>query len=914
VFTTLWLSLAVAVHPAGKFLQAHPDAQRIASADGTQLVHASGFTAETGARTPQDSARAFLATHGAAFGVRERQTVELIGAHRAGEVGPVRFSRKIDGLPIFGGDLTVGVDASNRVFLVNASGVAPLISGRHAIGESAAGRAALATFPGGVRGAGPARVEAGWHSFGAATRAVYRVDFVARDPAGDWRILVDGESGAPLFRIDLRAYATAPGSAFEISPVETAASLCPVSGGGTRTLCATPVSVTFPNLATGADLTGTQTTVYNCNGTNDPTSATGIPGACSSVSALSGAFAFTVDTTYTSTSDNFAAAMAYYHLDKHVSFFKKLDSTIPAPSGSSSGSSKALRGSLPALVNTYDANLPFENAFFSPGLDAMVFGQGSHADYAYDATVMYHELTHGVVWAWGGFNPVFDLSGTNWESFSVNEGTADSMAASETGRSLVGSFLGAVNPTSLFGGRDLADANAARSCQGDGTLVTRFGVPGVNGVDGEEHDDGEIWNGFFWEVFDGLRAAGIKGCGGACDAGGQIQYKALQLAAGTAPTFNSYWQTFKSAAASLFPSNPDVPTYIECVGRRRKLDHCDRTFPLFAGESKVQVVRARFSSFQLAVPTTGNATVDVCSGGGSSTTIYGRVGQPVQVTGFDANGNAVVVADGQLNFTNACSGAPFPIDLNGGGTWYLLLDLGPSGPGEAYRFVVGQTNVTSRPAPAAPTTCALSAALSILPDAPSLPPRGQVIFSASGGSGGGYVWSFATNASGGTIAASTGVYSAGPAGNVADVVKVTDSAGRSATKSVAVTAGVSIAPASTSAARNGVVNFTATGGSGTGYAWTFTTNASGGAINLESGMYVAGQTGGVTDVVKVTDSLGNVAGANISVSGTSQAGGGTGGGCSTTGINDAPTLALALALLLLGCRRRRRRGSVGESA
>ena len=304
--------------------------------------------------------------------------------------------------------------------------------------------------------------------------------------------------------------------------------------------------------------------------------------------------------------------MAYFHLDKHVSFFKKLDAAAPP------GPGRALRGSLPALVNVLDNGAGFENAFFSPLLDAMVFGQGAHADYAYDATVMYHEFTHGVVQVWGGFNPEFDAAGTNWEAPAVNEGTADAMAVSETGHSGVGGFLSAVNPANLFGGRDLADPNASRSCQGDGTVVTRLGAQSVNGLDGEEHDDGEIWNGFFWEVFDGLRSAGIKGCGGTCEAGAAIQYKALQLAAGTAPTFGSYWQTFKSAATTLFPANPAVASYVECVAKRRKLDKCDRTLPLFAGESKVQFVSVRFSSFQVAIPTTGNATLNVCSGGGAA--------------------------------------------------------------------------------------------------------------------------------------------------------------------------------------------------------------------------------------------------------------------------------------------------------
>lgn len=916
MLAALLFSLAVSANPLDKLVQLHPGSARIRSGDGQRLVHLSGFAARTGARTPDAAARSFLAAHGPAFGVTGRHALVLRSAPAPGATGPVRFGRTIDGLPLFGGDLVLGVDASNRVFLVNAGDVAPSIAGRHAIGESAAARAALVDFPGGVRGAGPVTVAAGWHPLGAAVRAVYQVDFVASDPAGDWRTVVDAETGAALFRIDLRSFATAPGSAFEVSPAETAASLCPPSGGGTPTLCAAPASVTFPNLTTAADLHGSQTTVFNCNGANDPTSPAGVPGTCANVSAVNGAFNFPVDATFQATSDDFAAAMAYFHLDRHVSFFKRLDPAIPPVSAGNGGSSQALRGSLPALVNNFDANAPFENAFFSPGLDAMVFGQGSQADYAYDATIMYHELTHGVVWAWGGFNPSFDSLGTNWEAFALNEGTADSMAVAETGRSRVGGFLAAVNQPPLFGGRDLLDANASRTCQGDGTVVTRFGAPGINGLDGEEHDDGEIWNGFFWEVFDGLRTAGIKGCGGACEAGSAIQYGALRLAAGTSPTFDSYWQTFKAAASTLFPANPAVASYVDCVARRRKLDRCDRTVPVLAGESKVMSIRVRFSPFQVTVPTSGDATVTVCSAQGSSATLYGRVGQPVQITEIDGTGTATVVSDGSLSLTKACSAGPQTVTLTGGGTWFLLVDLGPSGQRELFRIDAGQTNVAARTAPTAPPTCSLAAPvpLSIQPAAPSVPPRGQTTFTASGGAGAGFTWSLATNASGGTINPSSGAYTAGSVGNVTDVVKVTDSLGASTTQNVSVTAGVSISPASASAAPGGSVSFAASGGSGAGFAWSMASNPSGATINSSSGAYTAGSTGSVTDVVRATDSLGNVATASVSVSPASQGaggGGGTtgggGGGCSATGTADAPALALALAALLRSRTRRRPR-------
>jgi hypothetical protein len=157
------------------------------------------------------------------------------------------------------------------------------------------------------------------------------------------------------------------------------------------------------------------------------------------------------------------------------------------------------------------------------------------------------------------------------------------------------------------------------------------------------------------------------------------------------------------------------------------------------------------------------------------------------------------------------------------------------------------------------------AALAISPVTASTPPRGSVAFSASGGSGSGRTWSLSVNASGGAIGASTGAYAAGPTGGVTDVVRVVDSLGNQATRAVSVTAGVSISPVAAVTAPRGTVQLAAAGGSGTGYSWTLAVNASGASIGAASGTYTAGTTGGVTDVVRVVDSLGNEATRSISV-------------------------------------------------
>jgi hypothetical protein len=256
-----------------------------------------------------------------------------------------------------------------------------------------------------------------------------------------------------------------------------------------------------------------------------------------------------------------------------------------------------------------------------------------------------------------------------------------------------------------------------------------------------------------------------------------------------------------------------------------------------------------------------------------------------------------------VSLVTKCSAGTDTITLTGTATtWYFLIDLG-SFQGAGFRFDAGVSNVVARPAATAPATCAAPALVphSVHADTPLLPPRAHVILTASGGTGAGRTWSLTTNGSGATIDTASGAYTAGSTGSASDIVKVTDSGGNSATQTLAITAAVSISPASASAAPGGSLSFSATGGSGSGYAWALVTNASGGTINAASGAYAAGQTGSVTDVVKVMDSLGNVATANVSVTTPPK-----GSGCSSAGLTNPPLLALALAVLL---RSRRRSGA-----
>jgi MYXO-CTERM domain-containing protein len=162
-------------------------------------------------------------------------------------------------------------------------------------------------------------------------------------------------------------------------------------------------------------------------------------------------------------------------------------------------------------------------------------------------------------------------------------------------------------------------------------------------------------------------------------------------------------------------------------------------------------------------------------------------------------------------------------------------------------------------------TISVGPSVSIAPALPSAAPKETIAFTASGGSGTGYVWSLPGNLSGGTINATTGAYTAGATGNVADTVALADSLGNTTSVNVSVGGGIAANPSSASVAPKEAIAFVVIGGSGSGYQWAFGANNSGGTLDAKSGAYVAGTKGSVKDTVTVTDSLGSSASVVVDV-------------------------------------------------
>ncbi|MBK7858671.1 MAG: hypothetical protein IPJ65_08625 [Archangiaceae bacterium] len=254
----------------------------------------------------------------------------------------------------------------------------------------------------------------------------------------------------------------------------------------------------------------------------------------------------------------------------------------------------------------------------------------------------------------------------------------------------------------------------------------------------------------------------------------------------------------------------------------------------------------------------------------------------------------------------------------GGNDWRLISNgSGATLDMQTGRYVAGSrggttdtVQVTDVLGNVATTVVTVKDALRLSPNTLSLSPRGTQTFTAMGGSGMGYAFSLAAGSgSGGSIDAQSGAYAAGPVGNTVDLVQVRDSVSAVATVMVMVGDGLTISPRSAEVAAGGTQTFNVTGGSGQGYAWALSTNASGGSIVPASGAYAAGATGNVTDDVQVTDSLGNTAVAHVTVVG----GGGSvvparerpaANGWSCGCQSGAPGFGL-LGLALLALRRRR---------
>ncbi|NLI79483.1 MAG: hypothetical protein GX442_23935 [Candidatus Riflebacteria bacterium] len=420
------------------------------SIDGASVSSLDGTLSEPLAGDPVEAGRQFLLAHRALFHLPDwpgTDWLPLLRHDRAAGALHLAFGLAIGGLPVEGARIDLHLGSDRQLQMVTGS--FPAVTGAPKAAAftaaQAIGRAAAAVGVGRWRAAPRAGQVGRPGPDGIAT--VWRVDLPAADPLGDFRVEVDGVTGAVLGCQDRIAYRAAPGGDRETGQGSVFAN---------HPLTGRPVLAPLPRLATHT-LVGEFVRIRNDNG---PTAV-----------SLEDRYVFDPSDTH------FDEVNAYHHLDRVHAFFAGLGDSTVCPVAR-------------AWVH-YGTNV--DNAFYSPFEDRIRFGDGSRFndfaqeeagirfgdgsrfnDFAQEEAVIYHEYAHAVL------HRIVALEYAG-EAGAINEGQADYFAASLSGEPRIGEWVAAKAGLPFLR-----------------TLDNTLHYP--EDCTNEVHDDGRIWGGALWDL------------------------------------------------------------------------------------------------------------------------------------------------------------------------------------------------------------------------------------------------------------------------------------------------------------------------------------------------------------------------------------------------------------------------------
>ncbi len=122
--------------------------------------------------------------------------------------------------------------------------------------------------------------------------------------------------------------------------------------------------------------------------------------------------------------------------------------------------------------------------------DSVILGQGTYTDIAYDATVVYHEVSHGINETYVKIHEtLLDTYGSIRYPFAINEALSDYFSLITSKTSVYGAFLDdwlTQEGRESRGGSFFRDPSNTRICP--------------DNIVGEEHADGKIILGSLWEI------------------------------------------------------------------------------------------------------------------------------------------------------------------------------------------------------------------------------------------------------------------------------------------------------------------------------------------------------------------------------------------------------------------------------
>ena len=221
------------------------------------------------------------------------------------------------------------------------------------------------------------------------------------------------------------------------------------------------------------------------------------------------------------TDDVYPEIALYYHITKIYDYLAGLGlkeyTELPNHAGS-----KPIVGIANFQMMSYSGRnislQPMDNAFFSkydPAFaemfygdfeynksDALVFGQGTKADFSYDGDVVYHEFGHGVV------DGIADFEYEGWpdeygftnEIMGMNEGMADVFSFIITGDPCLAEYVA----------KGTGQMAGAVSLDGQLCLRTTTNPNKVNeDFNGESHNDGLPLVGAHWEIYEKMLENGF---------------------------------------------------------------------------------------------------------------------------------------------------------------------------------------------------------------------------------------------------------------------------------------------------------------------------------------------------------------------------------------------------------------------
>jgi hypothetical protein len=431
----------------------------------------------------QDPVRTFLTDHADELQLPgDERGLELVQTAQLPTGRVLRYQQRVQGLPVFGTEVVVTLDNDRRVTQVDLNREPrPEVRSRVSDGGGDGGsdltadqarEAALASIPDGVtlRGdiPGPNQV---MYPHRDGLRRAWIVLVPTRQPAHDWQVVVDAETGEVLERRDVLARQDGSGLVFDPSPVVSAGDTtlrdpdattasCGFAGPSRATIDAQRVSRPL------RDITRDAAGVYRLEGPFVRMHNFGSPTSAFPAETDPNAF------TYSSGDERFECVTLYHHIDTYQRYLQSIGITTAHNSRID--------------VDPHEGTGP---AFFSPADGGLHFSDSGpcRPDRAEDADCFIHEYGHAIqhdqVPTWGGTNPVTGRD----ETGAMGEGFGDASAC------IYYADRGNGYQREVFEEWIFADQGGLRRVDGTKVYPTDWA--------GEVHEDGEIWSAALWNIY-----------------------------------------------------------------------------------------------------------------------------------------------------------------------------------------------------------------------------------------------------------------------------------------------------------------------------------------------------------------------------------------------------------------------------